>query len=380
MNVEELRGKLKSTLISLEDPYDYNLTRDSIKHISDALKLIPEFSVFDDKYRIVGNGAGMINTWGVAYDLIKRASETSVDSSIDELLEHAVSDTMTIRKAIIMDGIKLPDIINLSDNIKAGPISSENRHQRQFIVNVDVEVKAKNESTIIWEDIEYPSIYSERINEKPKNINWPDMWDFSNLETASLFFSMLGPNKLTLVGTSIAGAHWIPSFGPLGRELKYVLPIASKEISLVNTDKICKAYQQYLLCEPSLSKRLKLALKRISIADKKGEYVDKAIDLGIASEVIFTDIKSSNESISLMLRLRAAHFLGSDYDERNEIYNLLKKFYDVRSKAVHTGEVLKPKNFPEVIELTRDNLVRAIFKLLSDGEPSWQEIILGKNR
>ena len=90
------------------------------------------------------------------------------------------------------------------------------------------------------------------------------------------------------------------------------------------------------------------------------DLVDRAVDLGMCAESILTQSESS-EQLSLQVRLLGAKLSSDDYKEREENYNYLKAFYNIRSSAVHNAkvkDVVKVRNVGKEVP-SRDVLDKA---------------------
>ena len=87
------------------------------------------------------------------------------------------------------------------------------------------------------------------------------------------------------------------------------------------------------------NKMLRIPLDRLGRAEREQDFADRAIDLGIALEsLLLHDIEDHGE-LRFRLSLRGAWLIGSNHAERLKIQRSLKKLYDLRSRAVHSGFV-----------------------------------------
>ncbi|MCH7686235.1 MAG: hypothetical protein IH899_06085 [Planctomycetes bacterium] len=89
----------------------------------------------------------------------------------------------------------------------------------------------------------------------------------------------------------------------------------------------------------SEKKVMRISLERLCQALRGGTLVDKAIDLGIALEVMLLHGIDNTYRGELKYRssIRGAAFLGGNNQERLETFKHLTTAYDLRSKAVHSG-------------------------------------------
>ena len=119
------------------------------------------------------------------------------------------------------------------------------------------------------------------------------------------------------------------------------------------------------------------AIDRLGRSRLATHPVDRAIDLGIAIEIMLMhDQSQSNTEITYKIGSRAAWLLGSDAEERAEVFEKVKQLYAARSTAVHSG-VLPSKSKVDLEEA--DEVVsRVIRAILERGSfPDWMSLTMG---
>ena len=147
-------------------------------------------------------------------------------------------------------------------------------------------------------------------------------------------------------------------------------------------------FHRFVELNSSEKKVMRISLDRLCKALRGGALVDKAIDLGIALEVILLHGIDENYRGELKYRssIRGAAFLGGNSQERLEIFKHLKSVYDLRSKAVHTGNLApKSKNEPphETLEKATSICAQLARKLIDRGSfPNWEDeyVVGGQGR
>ena len=138
----------------------------------------------------------------------------------------------------------------------------------------------------------------------------------------------------------------------------------------------------------NIAEKLQIPINRWIESKIHKEPVDKMIDLGTAFESLF--LPSDNvDQLAFQFRLRASWLLGEGKAEREKLMDEFKAIYDLRSKAVHNGEVpkrikiRKGESVPtsEFIPRAQDLCRQSIVKILEDGEfpddDYWKDLILG---
>ena len=125
---------------------------------------------------------------------------------------------------------------------------------------------------------------------------------------------------------------------------------------------------------------VKIAIKFWSNSKfEKLDFPERLIYLRIALEALLLG-KNDRGELKFRLATHGAWYTGHNREERRDTYNTLKKFYDVASEAVHTGDVGK-KRWKNAVELLKrsQEICRAVIKkrVKSKTKPNWDDIIFG---
>jgi hypothetical protein len=119
------------------------------------------------------------------------------------------------------------------------------------------------------------------------------------------------------------------------------------------------------------------AIARFSQAKRKGSLASKALDLGIALEMVLMEKGDGGKEISYKFRTRAAWLLGKNPNERNYYFNLFKDIYNYRSEVGHTGKIIqnadKEKRVSEGIKAAS----KILLALMKKPNISWDDLVLG---
>ena len=120
------------------------------------------------------------------------------------------------------------------------------------------------------------------------------------------------------------------------------------------------------------------AIDRIGAALRWKTEVDKAIDLGIALEVLLLHDLDDPGELTYRIGLRGAQFLGGDTAARLSNFRRLKKIYALRSKAVHKGTVEADEKAASTLEDAVAISKAITRKLIANGRfPEWErEVVL----
>ena len=184
-------------------------------------------------------------------------------------------------------------------------------------------------------------------------------------------------------------AIFIPKWSYTGGERLYTYPLVLyREHSVVaNEDSVEEAvslYEARKSLSPGLARRLEVPIKRWIKSQTDQSLVDAFIDLGIVLESLYLDDGRESE-LGFRLRLRAGWFLGNSVEERDSVMNNIRDIYELRSGAVHAGQVPdvhKTRQIrdikDEAVDLCMRSIVKKIHHARAYGEfPNWNRLVLG---
>lgn len=142
-------------------------------------------------------------------------------------------------------------------------------------------------------------------------------------------------------------------------------------------------YECFNRLDNSFRERYRIPIDTLNKSILQGSrLVDAAIGLGITLESLYVP-KKSLEGVGLLLRTRAAKFLGGDPEIRHKNAKTLKDVYDLRSRAIHSGRFDADKTWKDsqkIMTALEDGRLLArktIQKLIVEGEPNWDDLDLG---
>lgn len=125
--------------------------------------------------------------------------------------------------------------------------------------------------------------------------------------------------------------------------------------------------------------QLNLASDRWMASKGKRSVPDQFIDLRIALEALYL---AGGQRTELRFRLSqyAAWHLGIDFQDRRRIFDCLRRFYDHSSAAIHasTKHYTNDDMELELLANAQDLCREAILKILEDGIPKFDDLVLGK--
>ena len=127
---------------------------------------------------------------------------------------------------------------------------------------------------------------------------------------------------------------------------------------------------------------LRASIDRLELVLRPTHSVNQAIDIGMAQEILLLHGVSQSDRGELKYRfsLRGASLLGNNFKERKSLFKLLKRLYDLRSRAVHSGHIEGVASERELIA-SGSNLAAEMARKIIEigGFPDWEELILSAN-
>ena len=186
-------------------------------------------------------------------------------------------------------------------------------------------------------------------------VSWSMLW--SECEDLQVLGMLTGPTSSRRLANHV---FWHgPKISP--EHLVEVLELIIKRIDCQNSNQ-----------------RLDRAIRRWMGSKRNGDLADQFIELRIALEALYN--KKSTSGSGFRVASHGAWHLGSDFKERRQYQEALRKAYKLASGAVHASEVLDNKNNRDVLTEGQDLCRLGILKRLNESEePNWDDMILGKS-
>lgn len=356
-------------------------------------------SVFDNKMMCSGNGYSRIQLKSLAEWLIYNSEKIGVQETIEQFNDYLEHDYTPAIAILAVSGIEPSERIQLSDTIELIPF-------------VDLPPsKAKNAL--------YPSLLKENpgidlLNPIFSTYNPPKMAlvkkvqlkpkvydnDIAETNTLTIEYNDLYETCMFLTlhsnSTPVSAGAWVeldegvPCKNMSGVGFSYPSPeiIVRMDIPFhkYEWEKIQSTYHQFIKLDSRTKDLLSIVLQRLNQARRRQRVEDRAIDQGIAFEVLLLNDKEHKTGISWKLRNRVAYILEEEIGAREKLCEFFKAFYKCRSKATHVGKINNTINVAnrgmmkihDLLEESDQLCVKAIKKIiLNGGFLNWDKVKLG---
>ena len=137
--------------------------------------------------------------------------------------------------------------------------------------------------------------------------------------------------------------------------------------------------RELFLMRVGLSERtrrsLNVSIHRWTKSKGASSTQNRLIELRIALEALY--LKDAGGEMSYRIATRGAWHLGVSGEERKTIFSVLRNVYDLASKVVHARKIRNSQEEQDkILEDGQDACRGGILKVLKQGEPNWDEVIL----
>ncbi len=188
-----------------------------------------------------------------------------------------------------------------------------------------------------------------------------------------------GPSAPVNLGSWDELSPWVPHRGS-SAAIKLPLNMGGRfEKKSYDWSKAKPVHEKWVRLSAKEKRHLRVPLQRLNTAMRREHEVDSAIDLGIALEAVFlSDREPDRGELGFTLRIRAARLLKADRDSRQELSRFMRMLYEMRSSAVHTGEiseVIGGMRVHRILEKGYLLTAQAIEHIIMNGGPDWQAIV-----
>jgi hypothetical protein len=351
------------------------------------LKCDSDMALFDTTFATVPTGGGIsTNLQSISKLLLAQAlssgnlSETVErfcsyieKNSTSVLVVMAVSGVKTATEVILGPDIKLVPMKSLSPSIQRGAALGQDHFSPS---NIRDEIECALVTTLEFKGVFYRLSEGGVPNAKAQQ---RVMAAFHHLDESRTLFSLLGisavfrmfwvqPKDLLMTAGFMSG--WNFNFQAFrGQNL---------EIDAKAAVDLAAAY--FRIDHQRRNKMLRIPLDRLDKAAHDRDFTDRSIDLGIALEALLLhDLgKEDRGELSFRLSLRGAWLGAKDEKERAVIKTALRKMYDLRSRAVHSGMVEQSQQHRETINQGAALCKQLIRKIIdADCRIDWNALVLG---
>jgi len=404
MNMGGLKVVIEKTLnniprMSRKDTEYYIAKEEVLSELVEHLKQNEDIvHIFDDKMMNSGGGYSSIQLRTLAKWLILASINHGIEKTLSQLENFLSIDYTPAIAVLAVSGIEPTERMQITDTIELIPFQelpdSMPKHALYPVYLQDDGLRIMNpvigsynppKAALVKKLQLQPKAY-DKNGEKPSTnaIKFSDLYDVVKFLT------------LHTDATPVATGSWseltedVPCANMLGGGFGYPSPevLVNKDMPIrqEDWDDLQPYYEKYLKLNDKEKDLLSIVLQRINQARRRHRLEDRAIDQGIAYEVLFLNDKAHMEQLSFMLRLRASLLLENDITKRKEILDLFKAFYTCRSKATHEGKLEKKIKVPnhgkmeveKLLERTDGLCIEAIKKIINlGGFPDWDSLMLG---
>lgn len=347
----ELEKKLEITVskirekssISSADPHSmmrYASLADSPawEELEAALRKDTRLNIFDGMHQALASGWSLTSIGGLGGWLVDRALQAGATRALADLNRYLEESDYPCFEIQALNAISVEGTTELAQGIALKPLAELPEYVRE---------DAKWENTLprapeafLFRKVRYPKIH---FHWKPPGGGEPagrfellhsQAVDFEN---ARLCLTLLGPSAPEAVLSWIQPTARIPRTWPASSMSIHSSPRLGHEPYNLSVEELSRArtiHSNFLSIKDSgYQDRLRLGLGRLNLALQRDQMLDRAIDLGIAAEVLFTT--SHERGTTYKLGVRAARFLGTTSQERRKLFEIFTTLYKARSDAVH---------------------------------------------
>lgn len=371
-----------------------------VEHHPAAIKKTKELegdsrlSEFEGMMLACGNSASAFDFKRMVAWWLWLANEVGIEKA-DEHLENFLSNQVVECMLVHwVHGVIPTEIISLTDEIRLVPVSempdsAEKEHILRSRWKNDVSVSSNPSAALVT------TVFADKLRSQDSTtIDAAISEKYNSLSEISILLNAL-PGVFCFDGFKTAYNPVHVPYGPLGGStggisVGDILPIGkTSSISPESTLEFKRLVEGFGQLSSDWKERVTNSLVRIAQSKSRNNFNDKALDLGIALEMVLLSSSHDNERIPNQLsnhfRLRGAWLLGASYEDRENVSKILSDIYNQRSQVAHNGVLALKKNahLSTVYGQIEDHISlaeRILFKLVSKGPPAdWNKLVLGGN-
>lgn len=373
---EEIKAKLQKGQL-------WSRIQQAAEALIPAIEAVPELEMLNNRWHAIANRWMGVNYQSFASSLIWRALDAGSTHALEELDQYVNDDSYQVYQISLIGGVQVQKPVQLANGIQLIPFDPSNEDDLRMILTDDA-VEIEKISAALVKHHRYPRRHEQPGKDYPSPV-MPGLLDFKELDAALLCLTVSGPYGPARIGTSYGAVGWIPimSSRPLlgGEQIHRVQLVTLKELQACDISQLQQIHDHFTKLSKKRQDTLRIPMTLLNRALRREWDVYSAIDLGIIFELLFSDNKPMDSSISFTLRLRAARVLRSGRNDREKVAGIVKDLYSLRSKAAHMGELpqyVRGMDASQFLERIAAPLAaEAIQHFILRGEPDWNNVIYG---
>jgi len=349
-----------------------------------------DLDCFDGKMFNLGYGGSVrVSHQLLAIHLLHRARNVGANQTSRELARFLELDHTPAYAILGIRGLELAEEVQITDDIRLVPYESAPESLSKSMAD---QAAGASEGVLMAPHLarslrpRVALIMNIRISPKTHDVAksqaCPDCMD--TLRRIRLLLTLVGRSTPVPSCCWVDLHEWVPCRDFLSSGVSGALmatePLSLHEMTHGDCSDASTLVKQFLKLNPTDQTVLSTCLDRLNRSKRASNNIDKAIDLGIAMEVLLLHDRSEHDQISFTFRLRGAWLLADSGEERIEIERILSRIYTCRSQAVHAGKCKSPSkkmSLSSLLEQGQDLCAEAVRAILHKGGfPNWNKLIL----
>lgn len=353
---------------------DFRASMQAQKALESAMEADPELQDLRGELLYLGAGALGASPRMVVGWLLGTAMDHGVEKAIASLQDYLKVREWPARYVLALRGVQCDQPTELVKGIKIIPYSS-------------VDPKAETIAHLFKPETPHAALIQEFTVKRSKTPDLPHSVDIDTIFDIALVLILVNDSPIE------RGIRWddVSPDAPLllshmgvvnaYRSTRQLVPLSPFSLGPDERTKAIELCTRFLAMQTEDRNWLRLVLTRLNSAMLELLRVDASIDLGIALEALFfSDLnKEDRGEYRFRLGLRAAWFLGGGdgVGERRKIQRDARKAYDLRSEAVHTGQIKDGASAQQILKRGFAIAAQAAKKVIRKGRPNWDTVTLG---
>lgn len=382
LEIDKLKKSLSLDSLRLHISYWDIKNNDILYNLIDLLEKSDMEKIFDKKNQILGNSASTITYELVALWIVKRAIRKTSLIAVEDYFNYLKTDYFDCYYIMWLKGINVGYPVELEKNLELRmpchiPIESIAEEFRKNIFLQSSVFKIKP-SALLMVKFRHEKIHLNG-SEETNNYDFTRYDFFEKIEDIRLLFtiSFNGIFGIQSLVVNTLPDDNVPSSGNINwnitnfRQTKMGIDISCSDFSNF----------QELYIKFAKSKRkdfIRNVLKRLNDYATLYNITDKAIEIRIILEMLFTSPQEKDIKISKQLRSNIFRKYRGKVNEPSNLKNDVYKIYNICSEAIHTGQIIfyteeERENFNTLFKEFEEIIKLEIIDIINNKESTWRK-------
>lgn len=331
-------------------------------------------------------GSAPISVEQLARYMVRTSAVLGVEPIVRVLADWERGEPISFESYIVLDGVSVERSLETSDGIRVVPLpTSSDRISAELPMSLSYDLgimSLAGAAKLIMTNTAWSAAFREQAPTTEEYdvgvVSGPQIYSGDSLDLLCRSLALAVNGSVRWRAAWSEHAVW-RAFGNIGSHMMYNTDARSRHKTSLDQATLLYALSLFekQSGDKAVSPRLRLAIERWVMSKNGRSFDDQLIDLRIVLEALYLSGGEQSGEYTFRVAYHGAWHLGTDFRDRDCIFQRLRDLYALSSRAVHGNTRSYTDKDRELLADVQDLCRRSIIKILNQGYPNFRNLALG---